>query len=493
MNNKKKPTVYRPRSKSRKAGFASSNAVIPTIVTIAAAGLICVFGYSIAKPIVNGGGNENLPVSGEISDATEESKDAASTTTTKDKDNETAENKTTTTTEKTKVVLINGETTTTTTKKSSGGSGIDVYPTEGNDENGNGSSSGNSGDSGNGDNSSNQGGGTSGGNSSNQGGGTSSGSDNSNGGGTSGGDSSGNGGSSGNTGNTGNSGTANGAPEPVADVYPTVQCSVRLPQSAVSDANTLRTMLKNVKTQYPDAGAVVIPMKLSGGALNYASSAAGDAAWAVCQGSMTAVEIASIVREEGFYAYASCSLLDDNLYPTVYTYRDASYMIEKDGVMTGDQWLDNYADKGGKPWLNPESSTTTAYLEGLVQELSSGGFSAILCSGFTYPNFRPADEKYLSPEVYAKNPDSMIELANMLSAAVPDTTDIVLDLSAYYAMNGWELVYQPEKLDVSYALLNTSSADASSAASWAQNNKGDMNISLSYSDGSGSGHRVITY
>ena len=302
-------------------------------------------------------------------------------------------------------------------------------------------------------------------------------------------------------GSEGSSGTGSGsqgsgssdAPAPVANVYRTVQCSVRLPESAVTDAASLKAMLENVKTKYPNAGAVVIPMKLSGGALNFASSAAGDAAGVVCQGSMTASEIASIVRESGLYAYASCSLLDDNLYPSVYSYRTSSYMIEKNGVLTGDQWLDNYADQGGKPWLDPASSVTTAYLEGLVQELSDGGFSAILCSGFTYPDFRPADEQYLNPEVYAKNPDSMVELANTLSAAVPDTTDIVLDLSAYYAMNGWELVYQPDELDVSYALLNTSSSEASSAASWAQSNSGDLSVSLSYSDGSGSGHCVINY
>lgn len=464
MNNRRKPTVYRPRQK-KKTGFSSSRSVVPTIVTIAAAGVICCFGYAIAKPIVQNG--DNIVANGDMSDV---SGDESSTTdgTTAPDDQETAENGTTTTAEGTNVVVINGgdtaEITTTTTtlaededEESSTASGD-----EGSEEQ-TGGSAGNTGNAG-----------------SDVSGDQSTGSDTGN-TGTSSGDSTGSG--------AGNS----NAPTPVANVYRTVQCSVRLPESAVTDAASLKAMLEDVKAKYPDAGAVVIPMKLSGGALNFSSSAAGDAAGVVCQGSMTASEIASIIRESGLYAYASCSLLDDNLYPSVYSYRTASYMIEKNGVMTGDQWLDNYADQGGKPWMDPASDTASAYLEALVQELSTGGFSAILCSGFTYPDFRPADEKYLNPEVYAKNPDSMVELANTLSAAVPDTTDIVLDLNAYYAMNGWELVYQPEELDVSYALLNTSSSEASSAATWAQSNSGDMSVSLSYSDGTGSGHRVINY
>ena len=87
----------------------------------------------------------------------------------------------------------------------------------------------------------------------------------------------------------------------------------------------------------------------------------------------------------------------------------------------------------------------------------------------------------------------MIDLANTLNSASSDTTDIVLDLNAYYAMKGWEPVYDPSKLDVSYALLNSSSGDASSASSWAQSNSGDMSVSIGYTDGSGSGHCVINY
>lgn len=470
MNNRKKPIVYKS-GKGRKAGFSSSKNIIPTIVTIAAAGVICCFGYSIAKPILNNG--DSVVTSGEISGADGTTAPVSGTT-----------GKTTTGL----VVLNGGKTTTTavtttTTKKitddnddddenaaqyAHGGSGIDGV--------GGGSSDG----SGDGD-------GASDGNGS-SGGGSSTGGNGSSGGGSSSGGNDSSGGVS-----SDNPYYDSSAPAPVADVYQKVQCSVRLPESAVSDADSLRAMLKDVKSKYPNAGAVVIPMKLQGGELNYASKAAGDASYAVCKGSMTAAEIASIVREEGLYAYASCSMLEDHLYSSVYANWNAGYRVEKGGILTGDQWYDYFPDQGGQPWLDPNSDLTVSYLKNIVMELSAGGFSAILCSDIKYPNFVAADEKYLNPDIYAKNPNALIDLANALESASSDTTDIVLDLNAYNAMNGWELVYDPSKLDVSYAVLETSSGDASSASSWAQSNSGDMSVSLSYTDGTGNGHCIITY
>lgn len=482
MSNRKKPISYKPK-RSKKKGFSSPKNIVPTIATIAAAGVICCFGYSIAKPILNN--DDSVSVNGEIS--SNENSIADGTTS--------PVGGTTTSKSTTDIVVFNGnnKTTTTavTTKTTSkttdkedetpivhGGEGIDGLgiPSsgddysgsgEGSDSNSDGSYSGGSGY----DSNSNYDNSYSGGS------GYGSGSDNS---------------YSGSSGSSSGSGSSD-APATVPGVYKSVECSVRLPESSVNDADTLRAMLKDVKSKYPNAGAVVIPMKLQGGELNYSSNAAGDAAYAVCKGSMTASEIAKIVREEGLYAYASCSLLEDHLYSSVYSNWNAGYRVEKNGVLTGDQWYDYFPDQGGQPWLDPNSDLTVTYLQNIVKELSSSGFSAVLCSDIKYPNFVQADEKYLNPDIYAKNPDALINLANALNAASSDATDIVLDLSAYNVMNGGELVYDPSKLDVSYALLETSSGDASSASSWASSNSGDMSISLSYTDGSGSGHCVINY
>ncbi len=448
MANKKRTTVYRPKNR-RKASFSSPKDVMPAIVTIAAAGLLCIGGYMIAKPIVNGG---DIPAGGD-----QVSYDLSA-------ENAQDENAVTTAVS-TNVVMVNGGTTTTvtttalTTEEPTGtldtsdGSGIDLVPSGDNNSSTDPDSS----------------------------------SDGSSGSGESSGDSSESGNSSGGS----SSGSSGGSQQQTSQVYKTVQCSVRLPESAVSDEAALRAMLQNVKSQYPDAGAVVIPMKLQGGALNFASTASGNAGYLVNKGSMTAEKIASIVKDEGFYAYASCSMVVDHLYPQVY--HSASYQIEMNGVATGDIYLDYFPDQGGKPWMDPGSSATVSYLSAIVDELYDGGFSAVLCSDFTFPSFWDSDEKYLDPDTFAKVPAPMIELANSLVENAPSGIDIVLDLSAYNTMNGLEPVYDTDELKTDYVLLSTSSANASTASSWAASNSGDMSVSLSYTDGTGSGHRVITY
>ena len=395
MSNKKQPISYKPKRRGKK-GFSSTKNIVPTIVTIAAAGVICCFGYSIAKPILN---NDNsVSVNGEISN--DENSIVNGTTAPVGSTNVSKST--------TDIVVLNGDKKTTTTVASTkttsqttdkedknpvvhSGEGIDGLgiPSSGDDYSTGGDNYSSGSDTGSGNSYS---------------GGSNSGSGNS----YSGGSSSG----SGSNGNYNNNGDA---PTPVSGVYKSVQCSVRLPESSVNDADSLRSMLKDVKSKYPNAGAVIIPMKLQGGELNYSSNAAGDAAYAVCKGSMTASEIAKIVREEGFYAYASCSLLEDHLYSSVYSNWNAGYRVEKNGVLTGDQWYDYFPDQGGQPWLDPNSDLTVAYLQNIIKELSSSGFSAVLCSDIKYPNFVQADEKYLNPDIYAKNPDALIKLANALN------------------------------------------------------------------------------
>jgi len=64
MSNRKQPISYKPKKRGKK-GFSSTKNIVPTIVTIAAAGVICCFGYSIAKPILNN--DDSVSVNGEIS------------------------------------------------------------------------------------------------------------------------------------------------------------------------------------------------------------------------------------------------------------------------------------------------------------------------------------------------------------------------------------------------------------------------------------------
>lgn len=168
MNNRKKPISYKSK-RSRKAGFSSTKNIVPTIVTIAAAGVICCFGYSIAKPILNS--NDSISTNANITD---ESSPAEGTTVTNN-------SSVTTTKGTTGLVVLNGDktvttttvTTTVTTSKNNDGSKPAVHTGEGIDgagvPSGGGSSNG-GGNSSNNDTSGNGGSGNSGSNGSSNGG-----------------------------------------------------------------------------------------------------------------------------------------------------------------------------------------------------------------------------------------------------------------------------------------------------------------------------------
>ena len=57
-----------------------------------------------------------------------------------------------------------------------------------------------------------------------------------------------------------------------------------------------------------------------------------------------------------------------------------SYPAEE-GVL----WLDNAADAGGNPWLNPYSEAANQYLEDLALEAVSMGYEQVVFCGFHFP------------------------------------------------------------------------------------------------------------
>lgn len=48
-------------------------------------------------------------------------------------------------------------------------------------------------------------------------------------------------------------------------------------------------------------------------------------------------------------------------------------------------WLDDYADRGGRSWLNPYSEDAAAYITDLSLEAADAGVSSIIFAGFSFP------------------------------------------------------------------------------------------------------------
>lgn len=75
----------------------------------------------------------------------------------------------------------------------------------------------------------------------------------------------------------------------------------------------------------------------------------------------------------------------------IYAFKDpiASFVLPDSYVWyqaPGTRWVDNYIDKGGKPWLNPESEVAQRYIKEIALEVVSNGVNKIIMDGVTYPS-----------------------------------------------------------------------------------------------------------
>lgn len=197
-----------------------------------------------------------------------------------------------------------------------------------------------------------------------------------------------------------------------------------LSASVLESKDAFVSALKQVKGNNANVKAVVVPMKLEGGLLNYASNISYVAGMGICDGSLTASEIVSIAKEEGFSVYALISVLDDCQFPELH--RDAGIQLA-DG--TG-RWLDNSPEKGGKPWMSPYSSKTVSYMTAMIQELENAGFSAAICQNFVYPSFYESDRNFIDVDDYfgENRNDAMVALADAMVEAATGNMTVVLDM-----------------------------------------------------------------
>lgn len=197
-----------------------------------------------------------------------------------------------------------------------------------------------------------------------------------------------------------------------------------LSASVLENKEAFVSALEQVKSSNADIKAVVVPMKLEGGLLNYASNISYVAGMGICDGTLTASEIVSIAKEKEISVYALISVLDDCQFPELH--RDAGIQLA-DG---SGRWLDNSPEKGGKPWMSPYSSKTVSYMTAMIQELENAGFSAAICQNFVYPSFYESDRDFIDVEDYfgENRNDAMVALADAMVEAATGSMTVVLDM-----------------------------------------------------------------
>ncbi len=124
---------------------------------------------------------------------------------------------------------------------------------------------------------------------------------------------------------------------------------------------------------------VVVPLKDTSGYIHYASGLE-KAAGSIAANCIDAAAVATAITEAGMIPVASISTFQDPL--SVYQDRDMGIRYQSTEYM----WLDNTADAGGKPWLNPYATLAVDFIGDVVQEVADLGYAQVVLSQVQFPS-----------------------------------------------------------------------------------------------------------
>lgn len=214
--------------------------------------------------------------------------------------------------------------------------------------------------------------------------------------------------------------------------------------SEFSDPSVLEERLKTVD----GFSCIVLPLKVTGGTLYYNSNVDSARNAGVIASGAGISDLVSVINKAGMVPVAEISTIADNIYPR--TYKKSAYQFD-DGV-TG-EWLDNKYENGGKPWTSPFSDLTIEYLSNIVDEITSAGVKAVICTDTYFPPFREKDLGYIGaivqgPERYkglsglintldsrAENNHAQLMLSVSYNDMVNKTAEVLTDPSEFGDMS----------------------------------------------------------
>lgn len=230
--------------------------------------------------------------------------------------------------------------------------------------------------------------------------------------------------------------------------------------------------------------AVVFEAKDQEGILHY-QSASGTAR---SSGAIAddAVDLSAVVQE--------CQAKGISLYTLIYAFED-HYAGLADPSMaikySGDEgvyWLDDYAENGGKTWLNPFSSSAQTYISQLMEEMLDAGASAVILDGFYFPTVAGSESAYYG----AGTPDKPGILRQLLSnfttsaaskggvvcLRIPALAAAGLDLEAYGGANPLTFGEEYALLDLRLSDLPSFTLEGTAVSTPAQNPEQSLQLLL---------------
>lgn len=128
--------------------------------------------------------------------------------------------------------------------------------------------------------------------------------------------------------------------------------------------------------------AVMIDVKDDTGTVLYKSKTQQAAQWeTVAENALDLKVFADILRGQNLSLVARMSVFRDER--AAFADRTNAIHYQQTDMM----WLDNSAEQGGKPWLNPYAKGTQAYILSLVREVADAGASMLVLSDYHFPAF----------------------------------------------------------------------------------------------------------
>lgn len=222
-----------------------------------------------------------------------------------------------------------------------------------------------------------------------------------------------------------------------------------LTTDALTSTSGLKAALSGI-SPFSDVKYIVVPLKVSGGKIFYASKISSAINSGAVQSTLTLSEICSEIKSAGYSPIAYISMLDDNLIPE--TYPDMGYKTSDDGS----KWLDNSIENGGKPWASPFSDVYVKYVEDISAEIADAGFENAICADVAFPHFRQSDLNYIGDKV--KDPERYLVLTSLVNTVYSDLLkskcSTMLEVSAADIITGNADVLQPMVLQVSTVVLD---------------------------------------
>lgn len=220
------------------------------------------------------------------------------------------------------------------------------------------------------------------------------------------------------------------AAEPIQEAYQ----AVYLPVSLLTNGAALDAALGQLPA---GTNAVLIDLKNAAGGVPYTSS-------------LEAVQKAGAQLSGAYDLSAVCTkFAEKNLrvIGRMHAFRDpiAASKVENAGVkyMNTDMlWLDNSANEGGKPWLNPYSTEARGYLQSILSEAVAMGVTDILLDSVSFPTGYGQQFSAYGDTAGVSKADALSSFtAEMEKLAGESGANLSVYISALAALNDGELFY----------------------------------------------------